>query len=94
VWTLIFGRMVIGIAAGIGWIVGAMLIAEVSTAKHRGAVLSVLSICFGVGVATGTTLSLPGLLGTHALWPLAMSLGMKGNHDSRVLKFTKLPLIL
>uniref|UniRef100_A0A914X463 Major facilitator superfamily (MFS) profile domain-containing protein n=1 Tax=Plectus sambesii TaxID=2011161 RepID=A0A914X463_9BILA len=75
VWTLIFGRALIGVAAGIGWIVGALLIAEITTVKNRGSILSILGICFGVGVASGTALSLPKLLGTTRLWPLAMSLG-------------------
>lgn len=67
------GRFIIGLGFGMGTGVGSMLISELAPIKVRGAIGTIQQIFIGLGMTMAFVLTLPELLGTEALWPVAVA---------------------
>lgn len=68
------GRLGFGVAIGLGLGLSSMFVSEIPPIRFRGACGACMSLLLSFGDFTSLTITLPELLGTENLWPLAFAL--------------------
>ncbi|OQV15407.1 Solute carrier family 2, facilitated glucose transporter member 1 [Hypsibius exemplaris] len=71
---LIFGRVIVGVAVGSGNVLVPIYISEISPVALRGALGTLPTTMFILGMIIATTLGLPYVMGNEQQWPLYLAL--------------------
>uniref|UniRef100_A0A914W6G8 Major facilitator superfamily (MFS) profile domain-containing protein n=1 Tax=Plectus sambesii TaxID=2011161 RepID=A0A914W6G8_9BILA len=72
---VIIGRFLLGLVVGIAINVAILFITEAAPKKNRGSFSAVTQWFYSLGDLLALGISLPQVLGTETLWPLAMAIG-------------------